>query len=69
MFADYWPTGKSKQRINQVIEVFRMASDISKEYTKKRSNSRNSSVNSKCEPWISYPAKLFIKYQSVEKLF
>lgn len=50
MFADGWPTGKSKQRINQVIEVFRMASDISKEYTKKSSNSRNSSVNSKCEP-------------------
>ena len=69
MFADCWPTGKSKQRINQVIEVFSMASDISKEYTKKSSSLRNSSVNAKCEPWISYPAKLFVKCKYVEKLF
>lgn len=71
MLADFWPTGKNKQIKNQPnnSEVIRRASDISKEHAESSSNSRNSSVNSECEPWVLYPAKLFIKYKAIEKLF
>lgn len=52
MLADFWPTGKNKQIKNQPnnSEVIRRASDISKEHAESSSNSRNSSVNSECEP-------------------